>query len=244
MKPGFRAWETAWLIGVGLTACSQRNDPAAINLKSRLIAHWSAGTNAQELAGSLRGVLTGGVAVVTSGTNKDFLFAGAGQGRVSNSTKLNFGANCDFSITARIQPLHADTSFGVMSIVDKRQVASITAARGYALHLENGRLGCQLAPVGRWPWKFSDFTSPTRFKAWWQLRKQLVPMTFSSYVAPGPDLRDGRFHDVALAVERQSPTGGKLYVDGELVLTFDPRKQAASLAHTAALLLGGHPETP
>jgi hypothetical protein len=243
MKPGFRASGTALMIGVGLSACSERNDPAAINLKARLIAHWSANTNAQELAGRWRGVLTGGVTVVTSGTNADFLFAGKGQVWVSNATELNFGANRDVSITARIQPLPADTSFGVMSIVDKRQVASITAALGYALHLENGRLGCQLAPVGRRPWKFSDFTSPTRFKAWWQMRRQLVPMTFSSYVAPGPDLRDGRFHNVAMAVERRSSTGGKLYVDGKLVLIFDPRKQAASLANTAPLLIGGHPDT-
>jgi len=32
-------------------------------------------------------------------------------------------------------------------------------------------------------------------------------------------------------------------VDGKLVLTFDPRKQAASLTNTAPLLIGGNPAT-
>jgi hypothetical protein len=173
-----------------------------------------------------------------------FSFDGSGgRGLVTNSSRLNFRAKQDFSLTARIRPLRADTPFGVMSIVDKRQVNGISAALGYALHLEDGRLACQLAPRGRWPLKLADFTSPTRIKAVWQRRKTLVPLKFARFISAGPDLRDGQFHDVALTVERLSPTGGKLYVDGEVVLTFDPTKHAASLVNPAPLLIGGHADS-
>lgn len=212
-----------------------------VDLKRALVAKWSAETSAGDAASGFRTVLTGAVTVVSVPTDKMFSFAaGRGSVTVSNAPKLNFGRGENFSVTARIQPQRADTDFGVMAIVDKRQVGGIAAARGYCLHLEYGRLACQLAPAARWPLGVTDFTSLARLKAWWQLRKQLVPMTFARYIATGPDLRDGKFHNVALTVERMSPTGGKLYVDGEVVLSLDPRKQSASLANNAPFQIGGH----
>jgi len=227
------------LVAAGLAACSKSAKPGSVDLKTGLVAHWSAARLA-EISGV---VMTGAVAVVSTDSGKVFSFSGAREGVVvPDASALNFRANQDFSITARIQPRHADTAFGVMSIVDKRRVAGITGAEGYALALENGRLGCQLAPATRWPTQVSDFTSPARAKAWWLRRKQIVPMKFVSFGSPGPDLRDGKFHDVALTVERKSPTGGKLFVDGQLVYTFDPTKQSGTLATTAPLLIGGHPD--
>jgi hypothetical protein len=67
-------------------------------------------------------------------------------------------------------------------------------------------------------------------------------MKFARFIGKGPDLRDGQFHHVALTLERRSKTGGKLYVDGNLVLVFDPTGQAGTFANTEPLLIGTHPD--
>ena len=241
----FLSISASWLlVALVLNSCSKSRGPSNnVDLKAGLVATWSAEARAPDAVGVGNITLSGSVTLVSSEIGRVFSFAGTG-GRVlvSDAARLNFRANQDFSITARIKPVRADTPFGVMSIVDKRQVSGISAALGYALHLEDGRLACQLAPRGRWPLKLADFTSLARIKAVWQRRKMLVPMTFARFISPGPDLRDGRFHEVALTLERNSPTGGKLYVDGAVVLTFDPTKHAASLANPAPLLIGGHPD--
>ena len=56
----------------------------------------------------------------------------------------------------------------------------------------------------------------------------------------GPDLRDGRFHFVAVSVQRNSPTGGHLFVDGKDVLTFDTTGIAGDLTNDAPLRIGNH----
>lgn len=56
----------------------------------------------------------------------------------------------------------------------------------------------------------------------------------------GPDLRDGQFHQVALTVQRDSPVGGHLYVDGRPVLTFDTTSLAGDLSNDQPLRIGNH----
>jgi hypothetical protein len=232
------------LIAAGLASCSKSDPPAGgVNLDSGVIARWPAEGSATRMVAGHPATLTGGVTVVFGETSRAFSFDGAsGRVVVPDSPELNFRAGKDFSIAAWIKPLPANTSFGVMSIVDKRKVSGITAALGYSFHLDDGRLACQLAPAARWPLRFCDFTSWSSISAVWQRRKQLVPMKFSSFVSPGPDLRDGEFHHVAMTIERRSRTGGKLYVDGEVVLTFDPTGQTGNLANTEPLLIGAHPD--
>jgi hypothetical protein len=229
-------------LAVGMPGCSKTEstgDDRALN--RGLVGGWSAADFPADKGGSLSRALTGSVEIVSERTSKVFSFEGPdGKLVVPNSARLNFRTKQDFSICAWIRPARAETSFGVMSIVDKREVAGIGAALGYSLHLADGRLACQLAPAGRWQWQINDFTSVPRIRSWWQRRNQMVPMIFASFVAPGPDLRDGRFHHVALTVQRVSPTGGKLYVDGTVVLVFNPTKQAASLVNRAPLLIGNH----
>jgi hypothetical protein len=233
------------LFAVCLVGCSNSGGPPKqVDLNSGLVAAWSAAERAGDPVGNCTVTSIGAVTVISNGMGRVFSFGdGGGRVLVTNSARLNFQANQDFTITARIQPIRADTPFEVMSIVDKRQVNGISAALGYALHLEDGRLACQLAPRGKWALALADFTSPARIKAAWQRRKMLVPMRFARFISPGPDLRDGQFHDVALTVQRQLPTGGKLYVDGAVVLTFDPTKHSASLVNPAPLLIGGHADS-
>jgi hypothetical protein len=49
---------------------------------------------------------------------------------------------------------------------------------------------------------------------------------------------DGQWHFVAAVVERGSPTGGRLYVDGTLVHTFDTTPLQSALSTDATLFLG------
>jgi hypothetical protein len=134
----------------------------------------------------------------------------------------------------------ADNSFGVMSIVEKRKVGGITTARGFSLHLEYGHLSCQLAPEAGLHLTGSDLVSPKRWAPLWKARHALAPV--NRFVSSRPDLRDGQFHHVALTVDRHSITGGKLFVDGKVIMTFDPTKLRGSMANAEPLLIGTHPD--
>jgi hypothetical protein len=136
---------------------------------------------------------------------------------VSNGPALNFGAGEDFSIEAWIQPERADTDNKLMTIVDKRFTPGTPGGRGYELDLADGKLFFSMAETeSRWDGG-----------AW----------------SAGPDLRDGRFHHVALAVQRASRTGGRLYVDGSKVLTFDPTAIPGTLSNSAPMRIG-HTASP
>ena len=53
-------------------------------------------------------------------------------------------------------------------------------------------------------------------------------------------LADGQFHHVAVTVRRQAADGIKLFLDGNVVLTADPRSVTGSLDNNASFLIGGH----
>ena len=190
--------------------------------------------------------------LVKQGDNRVFTFRGLGDRVfVPNAPEFNFGAGQDFSVEAWIKAYPAasrsaqqtaawisahpsvskfvprrlaqeiaaraaDNDFGVMPIVDKHHPRSTIEAVGYQLYLDHGRLACQLAGP------------PMR------------PMGFQNFVSPAPNLHDGRWHHVVLTVERNSATGGKLYVDGRLMLTFDPTGHAGDLSNVEPLRIGNH----
>lgn len=99
---------------------------------------------------------------------------------------------------------------GLQTIVDKRVESPPGTFTGYALFLLNGQLGVQLADG-----------------------------TATNFIG-GPTIMDNMFHHVAVTVSRSSMTGGKLYVDGVAVLTFDPTSRPGSLNNNFELRIGGH----
>lgn len=109
-------------------------------------------------------------------------------------------------------------STGRATIVDKR-AGSNTNPVGYHLFIFAGALGFQLADG----------------------------QPFLNHVATGPLVNDNAWHQVAVTIDRGSATGGRLYVDGALVHTFDPTTRPGSIANTAPLRLGvrliGSPQT-
>lgn len=182
-----------------------------------IVGWWPAEQNGDDRAGNNSASLLNGVSFAGGQVGEAFFFDGADDRVMVPSTPaLNFGPAQDFSIEAWIQPLVAITDFGVQSIVNKRYTPNFLAAVGYEFHLVNGKLACQLADA------------------------PLTTLDFHSFESPGPDLRDGQWHHVALTVDRDSPTGGRLYVDGQVVMTFDPTVQPGDLSTTEPLRIGNH----
>ena len=50
-------------------------------------------------------------------------------------------------------------------------------------------------------------------------------------------IADGKWHFVAVTVDRKNTAGGRLYIDGSTVLTFDPTTRSNSITNTSALII-------
>jgi hypothetical protein len=178
-----------------------------------LVSWWRAEGNASDSADSNPGVLLNGASFASGMVGQAFALDGVNDAViVSNAPGLNFGAGQDFSIEAWIEPLSSTTYYGVMSIVDKRLSPSWTQDVGYEFNLEDGRLH----------FRMSDSLSGPSY----------------SFGPAGSDMRDGQFHHVAVTLTRNSATGGKLYVDGQVVLTFDPTVAPGDLSSTEPFRIG------
>ena len=183
-----------------------------------VIGLWHGDGNGDDAVGGNNAALFNGVKFADGVIGLGFKCDG-GDGRiiVSNTPVLNFAVGHDFSIEAWIKPLAAPGNFhGVMTVVSKRVSPNTVTALGYELYLHDGALSFQLAD-------------------------KLIPFNWYNFEPAGPDLRDGKFHHVAVTVERLSTTGGKLYVDGKVVSTFDPTICPGDLSNNGPLRIGNHP---
>ena len=132
---------------------------------------------------------------------------------VPDHPSLNFGQG-NLSIDTWIKT--SDTS-SVKVIVDKRVEAA--SVRGYSLYLVNGVLGFQLADgVG------SPICAPG-------------PTASCTNWSSGVLVANGQWRHIAVTVERNSTTGGRFYVDGVLVNTFNPTSRLGSLTNPNPLRL-------
>lgn len=139
--------------------------------------------------------------------------------QVANHASLNFGTG-NLSIDAWIR---TSATSGIQLIVDKRVEAAST--QGYSFFIGNGMLGFQLAQGGG-----SSICST-------------APTSSCTNYGSGAFVADGQWHHVAVTVERGSTTGGRFYVDGLPVATFDPTIRPGSLTNTSPLRLGSRSST-
>ncbi|HEX3625440.1 MAG TPA: LamG domain-containing protein [Verrucomicrobiae bacterium] len=181
-----------------------------------LVALWLGSNRGKDIAGTHDASVSAGINYIEAKTGPGFFFdGGANQILAPNSFDLNFGPGQDFSIEAWIEPslqppLMTD---GILPIVDKRKTPNSMQCLGYVLCLVNGRVGFRMS---------DDLTD-----------------NGGEWEAAGPDLFDGKFHQVTVTVARNSKDGGKIYVDGQLILTFDPTKYAGDLSNDQPLNIGG-----
>jgi len=99
-------------------------------------------------------------------------------------------------------------------LVDKRSTAPTTV--GFSTFLANGMPGLQLADA-------SDT---------------------SNYTCTNAQIDDGRFHRLAFSVDRDSPTGLAIFVDGKPACEFDPTPRNQALDNPAELRIGASHSAP
>lgn len=192
---------------------------SCVGFPPNIVAWWPlevvSGNVTSDIAGANNGAtLMNGPTIVGGVVNTAMHFNGTTQYlEVASDSELQPGTG-DLSIDAWVRT----TGRGIRPIVDKRGDGII----GYTLFLFDGRLGVQLADRNA-PGGCSN--SPTE------------PCT--NYIAaPNTiDVADGNWHFVAVTIDRDSPTGGRLWVDGTIVMTFDPTLRPQSLDTSAPLLI-------
>ncbi|MEY2428462.1 MAG: hypothetical protein QOJ40_1347 [Verrucomicrobiota bacterium] len=213
--------------------------PACISPPAGIVSWWPADNTGVDAIGTNNAIVSFPATYATGKVGRAFsqAFQSPVSIRVANSPSLNFGSNADFSIEGWIKafpvtnpppPLGAPPPprFGSpppnLIIVNKRTAGklelpyAIGPDLGYALSLNNGRIAC---------WLGSAVTNPFITNS-------------STYISPGPNLRDAMFHHIALSLNRGATNGGNLYVDGQVVLTFNPIARRGSLSNTNGLLIG------
>jgi hypothetical protein len=193
------------------------NPPASA--PANLVAWWKAEGNGADSAGTNNATVPAGVTYAPAEVGLGFNLDGQPhQILVPDAPQLDFSSNQDFSIETWIQPLSNPGNFqDVMTVVSKRIAPDTITQLGYELFLQGGVLCFQMADT-------------------------LAPYSWHNFSA-GPDLRDGLFHHVAVTVQRNSTNGGRFYIDGQSVLTFDPTTCPGDLSNPGPLRIGNHPDT-
>ena len=180
-----------------------------------LVAWWRGeGDFVDSVGGNNGSVTEGSVGFAPAEVGEGFGFDGSDNRiEVPDASALNFDANQDFSIEAWIQPDYNPNN--------NSGVMSIVDKRNAYSYWDD--------PNG-YEFSLQDGEIHCRFRS----------TGFGPY---GPDLRDGNFHHVVLSVSRNSTTGGNLYVDGQLVGTFDPTSYNDTLINTEPLRIGNHAQS-
>jgi hypothetical protein len=214
----------AYAVVVSNTAGSVKSSNAALIVvlpqlaPQGMIGWWKGESNAFDVISGLNGYLTNGAGYGPGEVGTGFNFDGVDDRVViPNAPLLNFGADQDFSIEAWIQAQPTPQNYyGFTIIADKAYAPDAYSSVGWVLFMQNGNLGFLLS------------------------QSPMSSGNSSACTSSGPNLQDGQFHHVAATVDRTSNTGGKLYVDGSLVLTFDPTWEAGDLSNSAPLRIGNH----
>jgi hypothetical protein len=179
-----------------------------------VVSWWRAENNALDEIHTNSGTLLGGMGYTAGRVGQAFGFDGVDDGvLIPDAELLNVGPGQDFTVEAWIQAEPHATEYGVMSILSKRVAPTLVNAHGFELALHYGKLGAQLADEDD---------------------------QFQNFISAGPDLIDGAYHHVAMTVNRVATNGGQLFVDGQVVLVFDPTAQSGNLGTSAPLRIGKH----
>jgi len=187
--------------------------PTCTDTPAGLISWWPADGNLADTMGTNNISTFLPTLYATGKVDRAFSFNGiSSRLQIPSSTSLSFGSNADFSIEMWVKAGASNTFNANVPLLEKHGPG--TSWIGYSLSLNQGRLA------------FAIGSAP------------ISAANVSTFISPGPDLRDTMFHHVAASITRASTTGGRLYVDGQLVLIFDPTPRKGSLAANVTLFMG------
>ncbi|MBK7047836.1 MAG: LamG domain-containing protein [bacterium] len=174
-----------------------------------LVSWYTGDGQPYDLAGANHALPHGALVYVPGQVGSAFGFDGASAYLdVLDSDDLDVGVADNFTIAAWMRFQAGSSS--PQFILDKRQLLAPGDARVLVLFLQDGRIALQL----------NDGSGSTNF------------------IGCGADVRDGAFHFVAVAVDRSSPTGGFIRVDGQEVVSFDPTVRPGDLSTASPLRIG------
>jgi hypothetical protein len=235
----FRKWLACGLICFGLMEIIPRADagadaqdlesvkavadPPCYSPPPGMIAWWTGDEHAYSQVSRHLGEEIGDLKYAPGKVREAFELDGISAGVViPDDAALDFGPGNSLSIEAWIQ-VEAGSFKEVITVVDKRLAPAIVdgvpvgGAIGYALILFKGRPLFSMGAAPLRAYGHSDY-----------------------YNALGADLRDGKFHHLVVSVDRSSPDGGRLFVDGQLHLTFDATVQSGDLSNSEPFRIGNH----
>ena len=207
--------------GDGTTCAQEPCEFTCVKPPPGLVAWWpfdvvSLSSTPNLAAPGLAGALQGAPTQVNGQyVHKSLSFDGSADHVIApNGSNLALGSR-DFSIDAWIR---TTKDLGLSPMVDKRQDNPI---QGYSFFLSNGYPGVQLAVGGVW----------TNF------------ILNAANGGPAAFVADGKWHLVAVTVDRNHPQGVRFYVDGAQVgAPFDPTPHQGNLGNTVDLWIAkSHP---
>ncbi len=186
-----------------------------------MVAWWpfdEAGSgSATELLHGLTGIATGTGSVPGFVANARHFGSPTDRIDVASAPEINLGAR-DFSISTWVR-----TTQSSGSILDKGQSAGSTSAG-------SGAVGHRVVTSGLAGYELTLLAGKPVLR--------LIDSSGSSFVCPNA-INDGQWHLVSVGVDRDSASGGRWYLDGANVGTFDPTARQGSLDSSATLKIGG-----
>jgi hypothetical protein len=211
------AFGLVWSTGVNLTLTPA---PSCSSSPSGLVSWWPGDGSLADTMGTNNITASSPPLYVTGKVDRAFSFNGTSTRlQVANSPSLNFNTNADFSIEMWIKAGASNTSYADVALLEKLALGFGLplpgTSAGYSLYLNQGRLAFSLGGL------------------------KGLSIVASNYISPGPDLRDAMFHHVAVSVNRKATNGGNLYVDGQLVFTFDATPHNGNLTSGGPISIGG-----
>jgi hypothetical protein len=187
-------------------------NPNCASVPTNTVAWWAGDGNRYDLARTNHATLSG-ASYESGAVLQGFNYDGVDDGvTAANDNALNLSTtNDNITIETWINAQVNYNDYGVMSVAGKRYSPNSYTATGYELYLLNGAPGFQIANSSG----------------------------IASYTATG-DLRNG-YHHVAVTMDRSLTNGGKIYVDGTAILTFNPTVISGSLSNAEPFRIGVHP---
>jgi hypothetical protein len=189
-------------------------DPTCVTSPTNIVAWWPGDGNTYDLARTNFATLSGAT-YESAIASQGFSFDGVNDGvTAADDNSLNLvTTNDNVTVETWIKPLTNNTTYGVMSVIGKRYTPDAYTTIGYEMFVMNGAPGFQIMNLSG----VATFTATNH-------------------------LRDGSYHHVAATLDRSSTNGGKIYVDGIPVLTFNPTVLSGSLSNNAPVRIGVHPQ--